>query len=404
MDEKEYLQTLGEQIVNPHARASILAEIQDHIEEQAQDYRASGMSEAVAMQEAVRQMGDPVSTGEALNQVHRPKFPIALFGLAVVLTVLGIAMQYLVYTHLTPDTAILSDTYLQRTILYNAIGLGLLLLCIFGNYMYLAKGAWILLAIFLLGLLPPWFFGSRFRGQVLGTFGRYGVLSFNGNKMITTSGGGALICPDADSAREILWYATQARESYPYYQHEAIGYNYRMSNICAGIGRGQMTIVDDHIAHHRHVQSLYEDLLADVEGITVHKAPSPEFDSNFWLCTATLDPALRIKGQENAYKQVITGAVGGAAGVTHSTSSAVTDCQPNDNVEALRMALDAANIESRPLWKPMHRQPVYRNNPAYTNGVSESLFKVGICLPSGPWVTDENVRYIVDNIKASIEK
>ena len=124
MDEKEYLQTLGEQIVNPHARASVLAEIQDHIEEQAQDYRASGMSEAVAMQEAVRQMGDPVSTGEALNQVHRPKFPIALFGLAVVLTVLGIAMQYLVYTHLTPDTAILSDTYLQRTILYNAIGLG----------------------------------------------------------------------------------------------------------------------------------------------------------------------------------------------------------------------------------------------------------------------------------------
>ena len=247
-------------------------------------------------------------------------------------------------------------------------------------------------------------FGSRFRGQVLGTFGRYGVLSFNGNKMITTSGGGALICPDADSAREILWYATQARESYPYYQHEAIGYNYRMSNICAGIGRGQMTIVDEHIAHHRHVQALYEDLLADVEGITVHKAPSPEFDSNFWLCTATLDPALRIKGQENAYKQVITGAVGGAAGVTHSTSSAVTDCQPNDNVEALRMALDAANIESRPLWKPMHRQPVYRNNPAYTNGVSESLFKVGICLPSGPWVTDENVRYIVDNIKASIEK
>lgn len=247
-------------------------------------------------------------------------------------------------------------------------------------------------------------FGSMFKGQALGTFGRYGVLSFNGNKMITTSGGGALICPDADSAREILWYATQARESYPYYQHEAIGYNYRMSNICAGIGRGQMTIVDDHIAHHRHVQALYEELLADTDGITVHKAPAPEFESNFWLCTATLDPALRIKGQENAYKQVITGAVGGAAGVTHSSSSAVTDCQPNDNVEALRMALDAANIESRPLWKPMHRQPVYHNNPAYINGVSESLFKVGICLPSGPWVTDENVGYIVDNIKASIEQ
>ncbi|MDE6196232.1 MAG: aminotransferase class I/II-fold pyridoxal phosphate-dependent enzyme, partial [Muribaculaceae bacterium] len=245
-------------------------------------------------------------------------------------------------------------------------------------------------------------FGSNFGGQALGTFGRYGVLSFNGNKMITTSGGGALVCPDAESAREILWYATQARESYPYYQHEAIGFNYRMSNICAGIGRGQMTIVDEHIAHHKHVQALYEELLAGVRGIEMHRNPGAEYDSNFWLCTATLDPDIRIKGQENAYKAVITGAVGGAAGVTHATSTAVTDCQPNDNVEALRMALDAAGIESRPLWKPMHRQPVYRNNPAYVNGVSESLFKVGICLPSGPWVTDEHVRYIVEQIKAAI--
>ena len=245
-------------------------------------------------------------------------------------------------------------------------------------------------------------FGSRFNGQVLGTFGEYGVLSFNGNKMITTSGGGALICPDADKAREILWYATQARESYPYYQHEAIGYNYRMSNICAGIGRGQMTIADEHIAHHRHVQALYRQLLADIQGITLHEAPSKEFDSNYWLCTATLDPDLRIKGQENAYKQVITGAVGGAAGVTHATKSATTDCQPNDNVEALRMALDAAGIESRPLWKPMHKQPVYKDAPAYVNGVSESLFKVGICLPAGPWVTDDDVRYIVESIKSAI--
>ena len=245
-------------------------------------------------------------------------------------------------------------------------------------------------------------FGSDFKGQALGTFGEYGVLSFNGNKMITTSGGGALICPDSEKAREILWYATQARESYPYYQHEAIGYNYRMSNICAGIGRGQMTIVDEHIAHHRHVQALYEELLKDVEGIRMHTNPGPEYDSNFWLCTATLDPDLKIKGQENAYKQVITGAVGGAAGVTHATTTAVTDCQPNDNVEALRMALDAANIESRPLWKPMHKQPVYKNAPAYVNGVSEDLFKVGICLPAGPYVTDEHVRYIVENIKASI--
>ncbi len=245
-------------------------------------------------------------------------------------------------------------------------------------------------------------FGSRYNRQVLGTFGRYGVLSFNGNKMITTSGGGALICPDADKAREILWYATQARESYPYYQHEAIGYNYRMSNICAGIGRGQMTIVDDHVTHHKHVQALYEDLLKDVEGITMHTNPGPEYDSNFWLCTATIDPNLKIKNQENAYKQVITGAVGGAAGVTHAASVAVTDCQPNDNVEALRMNLDAAGIESRPLWKPMHKQPVYKNAPAYTNGVSEALFATGICLPAGPWVTDDQVRYIVDQIKASI--
>ena len=244
--------------------------------------------------------------------------------------------------------------------------------------------------------------GSRYNGQVLGTFGEYGVLSFNGNKMITTSGGGALICPDSDKAREILWYATQARESYPYYQHEAIGYNYRMSNICAGIGRGQMTVIDEHIAHHKHMQELYCELLKDVKGITMHGNPWPESDSNFWLCTATLDPELRIKGQENAYKQVITEAVGGAAGVTHAVQSATTNCQPNANVEALRVALDAANIEARPLWKPMHKQPVYRNAPAYLNGVSESLFAVGICLPAGPYVSDDDVRYIVDSIRAAI--
>ncbi|MDE6255103.1 MAG: aminotransferase class I/II-fold pyridoxal phosphate-dependent enzyme [Muribaculaceae bacterium] len=245
-------------------------------------------------------------------------------------------------------------------------------------------------------------FGSMFKGQSLGTFGEYGVLSFNGNKMITTSGGGALICPDEEKAKEILWYATQARESYPYYQHEAIGYNYRMSNICAGIGRGQMTVLDEHIAHHKHVQELYCELLKDVKGIKMHGNPGPEFDSNFWLCTATLDPDLKIKDQENAYKQVVTGAVGGAAGVTHTASTAVTDCQPNANVEALRVALDAANVEARPLWKPMHKQPVYKNMPAYTNGVSEELFAVGICLPAGPYVTDEDVRYIVKTIKENI--
>lgn len=245
-------------------------------------------------------------------------------------------------------------------------------------------------------------FGSRFDGQVLGTFGDYGVLSFNGNKMITTSGGGALICKDKDSAREILWLATQARESYPYYQHETVGFNYRMSNVCAGIGRGQMHILEEHIAHHRHVQELYTSLLKDVAGISVHQNPNDRYDSNFWLCTITLDPELKIKGQENAYKEVITGAVGGAAGVVHKSLTAVTDCQPNDNVEALRMALDKANVEARPLWKPMHTQPVFRNAPAYINGVSEGLFHTGLCLPAGPYVTDDDVCYIVAVIKEAI--
>ena len=244
--------------------------------------------------------------------------------------------------------------------------------------------------------------GSRFDGKVCGTFGRYGVLSFNGNKMITTSGGGALICPDAEAKRKIMFYATQARESYPYYQHEEIGYNYRMSNICAGIGRGQMTVLEAHIAHHRHICRLYKSLLEDVKGITLHENPSPRYESNYWLNTILLDPDLRVKGEEHAYETVIQGAVGGAAGVTHQSGSSRTDCEPNRNVEAMRMGLDAAGIESRPLWKPMHRQPVYKNNPAYVNGVSEALFKQGLCLPSGPCVTDEEARYIVERIKELI--
>lgn len=246
-------------------------------------------------------------------------------------------------------------------------------------------------------------FGSKFDNRVLGTFGKFGVLSFNGNKMITTSGGGALICGDVESKNKIMWYATQAREAYPYYQHEEIGYNYRMSNICAGIGRGQMTVAQKHIDHHRHVQALYEELFADVPGIKMHKQPEdPRYDSNYWLCTATLDPSLKIVGQENAYKEVIKTAVGGAAGVIHAVESAVTDCQPNDNVEALRIFMLEKKVEARPVWKPMHKQPVYRNSPAYVNGVSESIFKVGICLPAGPYVTDDDVRYIVDCIKQAI--
>jgi len=245
-------------------------------------------------------------------------------------------------------------------------------------------------------------FCSRFNGKVLGTSGRFGILSFNGNKMITTSGGGALICPDKETADKAKWYATQARESYPYYQHEVVGYNYRLSNISACIGRAQLTVLDEHLAHHKRVQQLYCELLKDVKGVTMHCNPWQKSDSNFWLCTATLDPDLKIKGQENAYKTIVTGAVGGAAGVIHAASTATTDCQPNDNVEALRVCLDKADIEARPLWKPMHKQPVYKNAPAYINGVSEALFKVGICLPAGPYVTDDDVSYIVDTIKASI--
>ena len=272
-------------------------------------------------------------------------------------------------------------------------------------------------------------FGSKYKGQMLGTFGKYGVLSFNGNKMITTSGGGALITANEDEWREIMMYATQYRESYPYYQHEKIGYNNRMSNICAGIGRGQMTVVDQHLKHHKHVQALYEQLLADVKGITVHSQPSdinpqtsqPVYDSNYWLCTITIDPEVKIKGQENAYKTIVTGAVGGAAGVIHAATSAHTDCEPNANVEALRVALDKAQIEARPVWKPMHCQPVYRqgsgfrvqgsgftcetydNSVAYVNGVSEAIFKVGMCLPAGPYVSDEDVKYIVETIINAID-
>ena len=185
-------------------------------------------------------------------------------------------------------------------------------------------------------------FGSKYKGQVLGTFGKYGVLSFNGNKMITTSGGGALITED-------------------------------------------------------------EELLADVPGIHVHSQPNTgEYDSNYWLCTITIDENVKVKGQEDAYKTIVTGAVGGAAGVIHAAASAHTDCEPNANVEAMRVALDKAQIEVRPVWKPMHKQPCYKDAPVYVNGVSEALFKVGMCLPAGPYVSDDDVRYIVDTIKENI--
>lgn len=244
--------------------------------------------------------------------------------------------------------------------------------------------------------------GSRYDGRVCGTFGEYGVLSFNGNKMITTSGGGALFCPDEETKHRIMFYATQAREGYPYYQHEHIGYNYRLSNVCAGIGRGQLTVLREHVAWHRHVAARYAEAFSHMDGFTFHAENGSDSESNYWLNTVLIDPDVRIQGQENSYKTTVKGAVGGAAGVIHQVSQARTDCEPNDNVEALRMWLDQCNVESRPLWKPMHRQPVYKDAPAYVNGVSERLFKRGLCLPSGPLVTDDDIDFIIGAIKEAV--
>ena len=244
--------------------------------------------------------------------------------------------------------------------------------------------------------------GSRYHGQMLGTFGEYGVLSFNGNKMITTSGGGALICPNEETKQKVMWWATQAREAYPYYQHEAIGYNYRMSNICAGIGRGQMTVIDDHIAHHRHVAKMYKEAFANIEGIEFHDE-LPGMESNFWLSTILLNEDLKIKNEELAYTEAVDGAIGGAGSMVHKAGGVHTNCEPNRNVEALRLALCDKDIESRPLWKPMHKQPVYSAAPAYVNGISESLFKRGLCLPSGPMVSDEDVLRVINAIKENID-
>lgn len=204
--------------------------------------------------------------------------------------------------------------------------------------------------------------GSTYKGQLCGTFGDIATLSFNGNKIITTSGGGALICHDEVTKKRAIFLATQARENALHYQHETIGFNYRMSNICAGIGRGQMTVLDNHIKHHQHVHGLYKELLGD----RVKDNPSNDFDSNFWLTTVIF--------------------------------------KPGTDTFALCRGLNEVGIEARPLWKPMHLQPVYKDAPAFTNCVSESLFKTGLCLPSGPWVTDDDVRFIVDCIKEAIER
>ena len=206
--------------------------------------------------------------------------------------------------------------------------------------------------------------GSTYKGKPCGTFGDIATLSFNGNKIITTSGGGAIVCKDEETKKRAIFLATQAKEPYLHYEHETIGYNYRMSNICAGIGRGQMTVLEDHIRHHKHVWELYQKLFNNVDGVEVQGNPNGDFGSNFWLSTITFNQKL--------------------------------------DVEALCKALDQVGIEARPLWKPMHLQPVYKDAPAYINGVSENLFKTGICLPSGPYVSDDDVKYIVETIKNAI--
>ena len=211
--------------------------------------------------------------------------------------------------------------------------------------------------------------GSEYKGRPCGTLGAYGIFSFNGNKMITTSGGGALICPTEEMSRKALYYATQAREPFPYYQHEYIGYNYRMSNICAGIGCGQMHVLREHIAHHRYLAMCYQEFLKGIPGISVHVNPDSEKSSNYWLSTILIDPA-------------ITG----------------TD------YEQVRQYLQLKGIESRPLWKPLHLQPLFQEVPCYVNGVSEKLFSEGLCLPSGPYVQEKDVLWITDEIKKCIKK
>lgn len=243
-------------------------------------------------------------------------------------------------------------------------------------------------------------FGSEYDGQMAGTMGDFGILSFNGNKMITTSGGGALVCPDEATARRVMFFATQAREGYPYYQHEHIGYNYRLSNISACIGRAQLEIAAEHIARHRRVNEIYREFFSSVPGVKVHVDPSEEWNSNYWLTTVLLSPEVRIKGRERAYEQAVSGAIGGAAGVTAAVSNPHTAVEPDADVEALRMALAADNIESRPLWKPMHCQPVFAACPAAVNGVSEGLFHRGLCLPSGPDITEADQERIVNLISA----
>ncbi|MDQ7915945.1 aminotransferase class I/II-fold pyridoxal phosphate-dependent enzyme [Mesonia sp. MT50] len=209
--------------------------------------------------------------------------------------------------------------------------------------------------------------GSTYKNQKCGTFSEYGILSFNGNKIITTSGGGALVCSSEEKKKKAVFYATQSRDDAPHYQHSHVGYNYRLSNICAGIGRGQMEVLEDHIALRRKMHFFYKDLFASIEGIEVFEEPHDDFYSNHWLSAITVNSKL-------------------TNGITR---------------EDLRLAFEKENIESRPLWKPMHLQPIFENAPYYGEKVAEHLFEEGLCLPSGSNLTDEErerITKVVQNI------
>lgn len=196
--------------------------------------------------------------------------------------------------------------------------------------------------------------GSTYKGRKCGTFGDYSILSFNGNKIITTSGGGAMICNTEKKKQNTIFLATQARDQAPHYEHTQVGYNYRMSNICAGIGRGQMEVLDKHIGFRRDNNTFYKELFKDIKGVTVFSEPSDNYYSNHWLSSITIDESSKITSEQ------------------------------------LRLLLDEHNIESRPLWKPMHLQPVFSKYPYYGNKISENLFLNGLCLPSGSNLTNED--------------
>lgn len=210
--------------------------------------------------------------------------------------------------------------------------------------------------------------GSEYKGVKCGAIGEYGILSFNGNKIITTSGGGALVCPSKESAARVMFYATQARDNAPHYEHTHIGYNYRMSNICAGIGRGQMIALEEFVSRRRAIHEIYKNGLSATRGVTVFENNSNGINSNYWLTTILVDPSK-------------------TGGITR---------------EDIRLACDAANIETRPLWKPMHMQPVFANAPFYGDGTSEGLFNDGLCLPSGTTLTNEQIDYVISIIKSKL--